>query len=373
MANFDPVWRSLEKMVEAKWAPGIVAGIRHGGRTELFATGARTFGTADPIETGTPFRIASLSKPVAGALAVLLIGDGLFGLDDAVERWLPELAHPRVLIDPDGPLDHTVAAEGPITVRHLLTLTHGLGAIFGATPLSAAIQESGVGPGPFPPAMTADDFMARIGALPLAYQPGSRWSYHTGSDILSVLLARAAGKPLRDLLGERITGPLGMHATGFSVDASTLPTAYIPTSDGTAVFDEYRAAFSQPPQFESLASGLVSTVPDYLAFLTALADDTLLPPALRAQMTSDQLTVEQRTGTNEMIGPTRSWGWQLSVETAVSDPWTAPGRYGWTGGSGTSAYVDPTRDLVGVVFTQRFMAGADESFSYFWEPLAAAI
>jgi CubicO group peptidase (beta-lactamase class C family) len=76
-----------------------------------------------------------------------------------------------------------------------------------------------------------------------------------------------------------------------------------------------------------------------------------------------------------MMDPTVSWGWQVSVQTgvSVSKPWTAPGRYGWTGGAGTSAYVDPSRDLIGVVLTQRFMSGPNEPFSYFWEPLAAAI
>jgi CubicO group peptidase (beta-lactamase class C family) len=371
MSKFDPVWRSLDTMVASGWAPGIVAGVRHGGETEFYATGVRTFEAPDAMQTSTPFRLASLSKFVGGALAAALIADGLIGLDDPVERWLPELADPRVLASPDAPLDRTVPADRPITVRHLLTLTHGLGFAFAESPVQAAIQ--GWGTGPFPPQMSADEFMARIGSLPLAYQPGTRWTYHTGSDILAVLLARAAGSPLRDVLKERITDPLGMHSTGFSANHSTLPTAYRPTPDGLVVFDEYDGAFSHPPQFESLGGGLVSTVTDYLAFLSALADDKLLPGELRAQLTADQLTAEQRAGTTGMMDPTVSWGWQVSVETAVSKPWSAPGRYGWTGGAGTSAYVDPSRDLIGVVLTQRFMSGPNEPFSYFWEPLAAAI
>jgi CubicO group peptidase (beta-lactamase class C family) len=163
-----------------------------------------------------------------------------------------------------------------------------------------------------------------------------------------------------------------MDSTGFFTDAA-LPTSYTPTAAGLAVFEEYDSGFARPPHFESLAGGLVSTVPDLLAFLGAIADNTLLPPTIRARMTSDQLSAEQRVGMTEMSGPTRSWGWQFSVQTAVDEPWTAPGRYGWTGGSGTSAFVDPSRDLIGVVLTQRFMAGPNESFAYFWEPLAAAL
>ena len=197
--------------------------------------------------------------------------------------------------------------------------------------------------------------------------------YHTGSDILSVFLARAAGRPLRELLAERVTGPLGMGSTGFFADPATVPTAYRPTPDGLAVFEAYERAFAGPAQFESLGSGLVSTVPDYLSFLAALADNRLLPAGLGTQMTANQLSRAQRAGITEMIGPTTSWGWQVSVETGVGVPWSAPGRYGWTGGSGTSADVDPSRELIGVVFTQRFMSGPDESFSYFWRPLAAAV
>ncbi len=373
MSRFDPVWHSLEHAVASRWAPGIVAGIKQGGQTEFFATGVGTFDSPDLVETGTPFRIASLSKPVGGALAVSLIADGIFGPDDPVERWLPELAHPRVLVRPDAPLDQTVPADKPITVRHLLTLTHGLGALFTESPLSAAMQDAGMAPSPVPPRMSPDEYMARIGKLPLAHQPGTRWMYHTGSDILSVLLVRAAGTSLSDLLKKRITDPLGMRSTGFTPNAANLPTAYRPTPDGIAVFDAYDRAFSQPPEFESIGGGLLSTVPDYLTFLSALSDDTLLSPELRQEMTTDQLTSEQRVGITERIGPGKSWGWQISVETARSEPWTAPGRYGWNGGSGTSAFVDSSRDLIGIVFTQRQMAGLNGSFAYFWEPLAAAI
>jgi CubicO group peptidase (beta-lactamase class C family) len=212
-----------------------------------------------------------------------------------------------------------------------------------------------------------------IGALPLAYQPGTRWAYHTGSDLLSVLLARVAGTSLEQLLTERLTGPLGLHGTGFSAEAATLPTPYMPGPDGLVVFDHYADAFGSPPPFETFGGGLVSTVPDYLTFLSVLADDTFLTSELQAQMTTDQLTAEQRVGITEMMGPAASWGWQVSVDTAVTDPWTAPGRYGWTGGSGTSAFVDPSGDLIGVVFSQRLMAGPTESFVYFWEPLVAAL
>ncbi len=372
MSTFDPVRRSLEHAVASGWAPGIVAGVRHSGATEIFATGRRAFDSDDAMLPATPFRIASLSKPVGGALAASMIADGLFGVDDEVAPWLPELADPAVLTRPDAPLDDTVEANGPVTVRHLLTATAGLGVSFAETPHADALKSFGWGPNP--PDMTADEYMARLGALPLAYQPGERWQYHTTADILSVFLTRVAGRPLHDLLEERITGPLGMAATGFTTgDRGTLPTQYRSTTDGLVEAVEYEQAFVGTPPFESLGGGLLSTVPDYLAFLAALADDTLLPRAVREEMFSDQLTSGQREGITEMAGADTSWGWQVSVQTGPGLPWTAPGRYGWTGGSGTSAYVDPSRDLIGVVFSQRFMAGPREDFAYFWEPLAASV
>ncbi|MFQ4148328.1 serine hydrolase domain-containing protein [Arthrobacter sp. LAPM80] len=371
--HFAPVWRALEGVVASGWAPGLVAGIRHGGTTEYFATGVRTLGQPQPMRTDTPFRIASLSRPLAGALAASMIADGSLALDDPADMWLPELAFPRVLASPDAPLSNTVAAEHEITVRQLLTLTHGLGLTFDDTPLAQAMAAAGLVPGPRPPAMMADEYMHRIAALPLAHQPGTRWSYHTGSDILSVLLARAGQAPLRQTLWERIAGPLGMDSTAFYGDPDELPTAYEPTTSGLAVFDGPGGSFSEPPPFESLGGGLVSTVPDYLSFLAALADDTLLPAELRAEMTRDQLTEGQKEGLAEMVGPGVSWGWQISVETGAHQAWSAPGRFGWTGGMGTTAYVDPSRDLIGVLFTQRLMAGPTEDFAYFWEPLLAAI
>jgi CubicO group peptidase (beta-lactamase class C family) len=372
-AQFEPVWQALRDKVESGWAPGMVAGIRHGGTTEFFATGVRTLGRAEPMRVDTPFRIASLSKPVAGAIAASMVADGTLAPDDPADVWLPELAYPRVLTSPDAPLESTVPAGHDITVRHLMTLTHGLGVIVGDTPLARAIAAAGIAPGPIPPSMTSEEFMHRVGALPLEHQPGERWSYHTGSDLLSVLMARAGQAPLRQILAERITGPLGLHDTGFLGDAAELPTAYRPGVDGLEILDAPDGVFSREPAFETLAGGLVSTVPDYLAFLTALAEDSLLPAEQRRHMTSDQLTVAQREGMVEMVGPGISWGWQVGVTTDGAGSWTTPGGYGWTGGTGTTAYVNPTADFIGVLFTQRAMAGPEEDFSYFWEPLAAAL
>jgi CubicO group peptidase (beta-lactamase class C family) len=369
--QFDPVWRSVEDAVESGRAPGIVAGIRHEGVTEIFAAGVLTVGSSEAMTTETPFRITSLSKLLLGALAASMMSDGVFGLEDPVDNWLPELASPRVLVRPDGPLDETVAAERPITIRHLLTLTHGLGVIFEETPLSNAMFDAGVAAGAIPPQLSADAYLAAVGGLPLAHQPGERWMYNMGCDILSALLPRIAGTSLLDLLTTRIFEPAGMTGTSFS--STGLPTEYIATSNGIEEVEEIKGVFEKDPPFESLAGGLVSTVPDYLKFLSALADGRLIPDDLRTAMTSDQLTPAQHEGNDWLLGRARSWGWEVGVVTSGTKPGACVGSYGWTGGTGTSAFVDPSNDVLGAVFTQRMMAGPQDSFDYFMDPVAAAI
>lgn len=371
--NLDNVWRSLDERVASGWAPGIVAGVRHRGQTQFYATGTYDFaGEAGsvPMTENTPFRIASLSKIVGMALTAQLIGDGLLELDDQIAEWMPELADRRVLRSPDGALDDTVPAEREITVRDLLTFTSGMGLQFESTPYSRELNPFAVGP--LPPPFGIHEYLDRIAALPLAHQPGERWMYHTSSDVLGILLSRVSEKPLHELLLGEITGPLGLSHTGFFTE-ERLPSQYWVHGEGLEVAAEYDRAFSAEPAFESLGGGLVSTVPEFVSILTAIAEGDIAPAELVRQATTSQLDASQQLGLAELAGPGVGWGWCTSVETGRPHPWSAPGRWGWTGGSGTSAYVDPSRDLIGVVMSQRFMTGPQEAFDYFWGPLAASL
>ena len=253
---------------------------------------------------------------------------------------MPEAASPRVLVAPDAPLDRTTEVQRPITIRHLLTLTCGWGAVLEGTPLQAAMMERGVYPGPLTPQMSGDEFVARVAGLPLAFQPGEGWLYDTGIDVLGVLLARATGKPLSDLLAERITGPLGMASTSFGTpDAGRLATAYQPGPGGLEVLDPPDGVFADPPGFEELSSGLVSTAPDVLRFFCAMADGggPVLTADSVALMTADALTDAQRRQALPIVGPGGSWGLATGVDVEAAEPWMAPGRWGWDGGTGTTA------------------------------------
>jgi CubicO group peptidase (beta-lactamase class C family) len=375
--SFERIWEAQDAHVASGRIAGYVAAVRIGGRTEVHA-GGRTAIEPDspPMREDTLFRIASVTKPIGGALVLSLVEDGVFALDDPIERWLPEAARPRVLVASDAPLDETVDADRPITVRHLLTMTAGWGAVIEPTPLQAAMRERGVYPSSKIPQMSGDEFVARVADLPLAFQPGEAWLYDTPLDLLGVLVARATGKPLSALVAERITGPLGMTSTGFGTrEVDRLATAYTPGDDGRLeVLDPPDGQFAGPPPFEELSSGLVSSAPEVLRFYCAMADGGAPVIGIESlqRMTADALTEEQRRGAQPVLAPGESWGMGTGVDAEAAQPWMAPGRWGWTGGSGTTAYVDPVRGTVSVLLTQREMTGPQDGFDDFWTAVAEA-
>jgi CubicO group peptidase (beta-lactamase class C family) len=375
--RLEDIWRVPDAHVASGRIPGYVAAVRIGGETAIRAGGTMAVGTSsEPMREDTLFRIASVTKPVGGALTMSLVEDGVVALDDEIARWLPEAAEPRVLERPDAPLDRTVPARRPITVRHLVTMTCGWGAVLERTPLQEAMMERGVYPGPMPPGISGDEFVARVGGLPLAFHPGEGWLYDTGINLLGVLLARAAGKPLSELVAERITGPLGMaETTWWARDPARLATAYIPGPGGALeVLDPPDGVYARPPLFEELSGGLVSTAADVLHFFCAMADGgapVLSAPSL-ALMTADALTDAQREQALPILDAGGSWGIATSVDIEAAAPGMAPGRWGWDGGTGTTARVDPTRDTVGVLLTQRAMTSALDGFGDFWAAVAEA-
>jgi CubicO group peptidase (beta-lactamase class C family) len=340
--------------------PGLVALVASGDDVHVEAFGSLSI-DGPPVSRDSLFRIASTTKPITGAVIMSLVDEGLLTLDEPVARLLPELAAPRVLRRMDGPFDDTVAAHREITVRDLLTFTYGFGMHVGmftaATPwpiatAAAEAQLATIGPPDPKTAPETDEWMKRLGALPLMAQPGERWLYNTGAMVLGVLCRRAAGATSYvDVLRARLLTPLGMNETSFfASDVARLATAYANTPDGLAVWDPPDGNWSRRPAFEDGAAGLVSTVDDLHAFARMfLRDgDPVLGPESVAEMTRDQLTPAQRAGQEMFLGD-RSWG--LCQSVVVSGE--RAGAFGWDGGLGSSFLVDPVRDLVVVVLTQR--------------------
>ena len=366
--------KAMQWHVDEGGVPGIVAGLCRDGETHVVAVGRTTLGGADPIRRDAIFRIASVTKPIVAAAAMTLVEECRIRLDDPVDPWLPELSDRRVLRTPESPLDDTVPANRPITLRDLLALSAGYGIVMvwpPQHPIQEAMAAAGLGPDFAQPEMTADVLLARYGSLPLAHQPGEGWLYNNGYDLLGVLLARATGRSLEAVLRERVLGPLGMDDTGFSVPSASvgrLPGCYgLPDESGArGLFDEPGAAsrYARPPRFESGASGLVSTVDDLLAFGRMILGQgrggggRVLSRASVTLMTTDQVSPAQKADWPFVPGfwERRGWGFGGSVVTRRDDLDGSPGRFGWDGGYGTSWYIDPAERLVGVLMTQQLMA-----------------
>jgi CubicO group peptidase (beta-lactamase class C family) len=349
---------AMAAYVERGEIPGIVTATARGGKLEIDAVGATTLGGSDAVGHETIFRIASMTKPIVGVAAMTLVEDGVLRLDEPVDEYLPELADRRVLRRPDGPLDDTVPATRPVTLRDLLTFRLGFGMSM-AVPIEAPVmvaaaeREVGVAPPRTLAPLTSRQWLARFGELPLMFQPGEQWTYQTSATVLGILVARATGQTLGDCLRERIFGPLGMRDTGFAVPAGKqrrFATAYCVEPGGRelVVFDgpgEESKWATVPPSPDG-GGDLVSTMDDFLAFAQMMASGggEILSPSTITEITTDQLTPQQST-----FDPAVGWGFAMSVVRSGEHV----GRYGWNGGLGTYWFTDPAEDLVAILLTQR--------------------
>jgi CubicO group peptidase (beta-lactamase class C family) len=370
--------------------PGLVTLVSRRGETHADAIGALSIG-GPPMKRDTIFRIASMTKPVVAIAALILMEDGKLKLDEPIDRLLPELADREVMKNVEGPLDDTVPAHRAITVRDLLTFRLGYGFVMTSpdAPYAKATAEAGLAPGPDAPTFSPDEYMRRLGSLPLAYQPGERWLYHTGSDVLGVLVARAAGQTFDAFLQERVFGPLGMKDTGFFVPSAKierLATQYW-TNFQTGKFEVYDEAkggrWSKPPAFASGGSGLVSTVDDFLAFsrmmlgMGKLGGTRIVSRPSVETMITDQLTPSQKVskGMVEDYFESHGWGFGVAMATRRVNPAEPVGQYGWDGGLGTSWRCDPAEDMVTILLTQRMWTSPNppDVCVDFWTQAYAAI
>jgi CubicO group peptidase (beta-lactamase class C family) len=364
------VREAVGRYVDAGDVPGAVAVVARRGEVHIEAMGNLAFegpSSKTPMAANTICRMASMTKPIVAACAMTLVEDGTLRLDDPVDALLPELADMKVLANPRGPLEDTIPATRSITLRDLLTYTLGTGMVVGVEPGKVPIADAVDALYREDPEPPPDEFIRRLGALPLVYQPGERWMYNTAADVTGVLVARATGMSFGDALRERIFEPLGMKDTAFSVPAESLDrlsTAY-KRDDATSelvVADAPDGYWSRPPAFESGGGGLVSTANDYLAFASALlaggtcrGERVLSRPSVTL-MASDHLTTAQKEvsehwqqGYFDDIG----WGFGMSVRTRRTHLGPSVGSYGWPGLYGTEWCNDPAEDMTMILMIQR--------------------
>jgi CubicO group peptidase (beta-lactamase class C family) len=323
--------------------------------------GARDLEHDLPMQRSTLLGIASMSKPVTVALALMLVEEGRLSLQAPISRWAPEFAEMRVLRRPGGPLDDADPVARPITVEDLMTHRSGLAYGFMAEgPLAAALDET-AGMGIESP-LTPDAWIKALAALPLAYQPGERFNYGLSIDVLGIIVGRAAGSGLRQALRERLTGPLGMHDTDFWIPPdkrdraaviyqSPAAGSFIPTVVGAFVGP-------QPQAFASGGQGLVSTANDYLIFARLLLGRgevdgvRLLKPETVELMIANRLTAAQRQIPFMGLPFWAGQGFGLGV-SVITDPerhsWLgagSAGAFGWPGMFGGWWQADPAQDMV---------------------------
>ena len=357
---------TLQHHVDEGALPGAVAVVARPGGTEVVAVGSADVEGTRPMAEDSLFRIASLTKPVTAAAVLALVDDGRLALDDPIGRWLPELADPKVVRTPASPVGDLVPAKRPITVSDLLTSQAGWGFAsdfsLPAVQALSSVQIDGREVQHFP---EADVWLARLGEVPLVYQPGESWLYDTCSAVQGVLAARVSGSSLPEFLEERILAPLGMADTGFVVGADRRDrfTSFYKTGpDGLVLADAPDGQWSTMPAMPLGSGGLAGTAGDWVAFGRMLLAEgaaadgkrVLTPESVRL-MTTDHTTAAQREiGALFLEG--QGWGMGGSVDIAAVDPWNVPGRYGWVGGTGTSAHVLPATGTVSVLLTQ---VGAD--------------
>ncbi len=365
-ARFAPIVEGLNGFVDRGDLSGVVTLTwRDGEVVDVNAIGHRDIEAGAPMRRDTLFRIASMTKPVTTVAAMMLVEAGLWKLDDPITKWAPEFANMRVLTDPAGSLESTVAARRDITVEDLMTHRSGLAYGFTSRGPIAEAHDKALG-GPLDSSMTADSWMAAIASLPLTYQPGERMHYSHATEVLGFLVGRVAGTTLRAFLMERIFGPLGMVDTDFWVPADKrdrVATLYR--------FDEKTQGLKRvdwplldaAPSYTAGGGGLFSTADDYLAFARMLLNNgevdgvRLLQPETVSDMCTNRLTEAQRS--DLFLGMPMWAGMGFGLGLSVVD---APeknmfgvgpaGAFGWPGAFGTWWQGDPKNNLVMIYLIQ---------------------
>ena len=355
----------LETQVRGGWLPGAVALLARGEHVEVHAVGRLGLDDgAAPMAADSIFRIASITKPIVAAAAMLLVDEGRIALDDPVTGALPELASPMVVRTPASPVDDVVPAIRPVTLRDLLTSRPGWGFAadftLPAIQLLFTVQKDGRAPHLFEP---PHDWLAALGRVPMVAQPGEAFLYATAFDILGVLIARVAGQPLRDFLAERLFEPLAMADTSFAVPAAKqdrFARFYVIDPAGALKQADTQQTWAALPAFESGGGGLLSTAGDWLRFARMLLaagqvnGRQLLSASSVRHMMTNHLTDAQRPPARLFLDG-QGWGFGGSVDVdppTPARPWLIPGRYGWTGGTGTSAHLVPPAGTVAILLTQ---------------------
>ncbi len=364
----------VEEAVDRQEIAGAVTLVARLGRVgHLEAVGWRDIERRAPMETETLFRIASMTKAVTSVAVMQLYESGALLLDDPVSRYLPAFATVEVLTPGAGPEHSLAPLDRPITIRHLLTHTSGLSYRFLAPPqLAPRYIAAGITDGLAQTAGTIGEMVDRLATVPLLHQPGARFTYSLGVDVLGRVVEVVTGQSLADYMRDAIFEPLAMVDTGFyrdPADADRFASIYAPGTDGLVEVPDapvssgdgrtvYSAGYpyAGPQTYHSGGAGLTSTISDYARFLLALLNGgelegtRILGRRTVQLMTRDHLAGLGVPGAGQQFG----LGFAISGDPGVTGGPRSEGAFGWLGFFNTVYWVDPEEQLVAIIMTQLY-------------------
>jgi CubicO group peptidase (beta-lactamase class C family) len=371
--KYPTIKAEFESYVSSGKLPGVLATIgRASGLPDVIAVGTQGLGEKTPVNIDTLWRVYSMTKPITGMAAMILVGEGKMKLDQPISEFLPEFANMTVLTDPEKSMD-AVPAKNQITVRHLLTHTAGLGySIITKGPLLQAYLDNGITPGivsrfPIPgqptstPTPDLKTFSERLAKLPLIAEPGTKWSYSISLDLLGRVIEVASGMDFEAFLKTRIFEPLKMNSSYFQVPKSETPrlvSNYAPVNGILFPIDPAATSiYLDKPAFAFGGAGVVCSARDYDRFLNMLANYgeldgvRIMSPKTAALAMSDLLPPAVSTDGTYADGA--GFGAGGRVGKGANE-----GVYGWGGAAGTVAFVDPKRKLRAVCMAQYMPSNA---------------
>jgi len=354
---------AIQKLVDEKRiAGGVVVVARRGKVVQFEACGMMDMEDHKPMRRDAIFRIYSMSKPITSVAAMILYEQGKIKLDDPVSKYIPQFKDLDVVVDPDAEEITTAPAHREMTIRDLMRHTSGLTyGVFGDTNVDKlyrkSIQLSAGGE-------TLQSMTEKLAAIPLLYQPGSKWHYGVSTDVLGRVIEVASRQPLDKFLAERIFEPLGMEDTAFYVPSGKierLSTNYGPDPQGglRPIDEPQTTRYAEIPTFFSGGGGLVSTASDYMQFCLMLLSKgryeggRLLKAETVEMMTRDQLPRQAfPIGAGERAGVGFGLGFSVCVKRSNAASASRVGEYGWGGMASTHFWISPKDDLAVVVLTQ---------------------
>jgi len=376
-AGFDPARLEVlhaitKRFVDEGQHAGAITLLARGGKLVDFQTyGYRDIGRKLPMERDTICRVYSMSKIITSVGVLVLFEEGRFNLDDPVTKYLPELKGMKVMTGGTAEAPQLEPLKRPITIKHLLTHTSGLIYDFsGGQELAKLYERADLWTGP-----GLNDFITKLGKLPLQHQPGDAFTYGVNTDVLGALIERVSGRTLGVFLEERIFRPLGMKDTGFDVPAekmNRLAKTYKHGADGKFVED--KPIIETWPEagrgIESGGGGLFSTAGDYARFAQMLLNGGILDgQRILGRKTVELMTADHMVTLPNNQAATRQKGFGLGVEVTtdlgrLSIP-SSIGQFGWYGAATTYCQIDPKERIVAVALAQHFPFNEHNFFAQF--------